>query len=95
MPATDGDLGQSSSPGATETVSDDYRDGKFEALFELAMQVCGGAVGISGSRSAWRPPFTFETSTPLLAQMSPWRVSVITHRACGAQRVGFGLDLVQ
>src|ERR1700722_11737062 len=34
--------------------------------------------GSSGSSSAWLPPSTLDTSTPLLAQINPWCVSVMS-----------------
>ena len=68
----DRNFGEAFAPRSPETIGDDDWNGKLQAFFQFAMELCRGAVrDLSGSRSAWRPPSTLETSTPLLAQIRP------------------------
>ena len=73
-----GHFGQPLAPRTSETIADN--DGNVDArlLLQLAPQPRCGPVGSAGSRTACWPPSTFETSTPLFAQMNPCLVSVIS-----------------
>ncbi len=70
-------LGQAFAPRASEAVADDDRHRDLQPPFQFPRQPCCRASGSSGNSSACKPPSTFETSTPLFAQINPCFVSVI------------------
>ena len=46
----DGNFGQPFTPGPAESICDDHGDGKVQGFFQIAVDSCGGAVGIVGQQ---------------------------------------------